>query len=167
MIVIVTGASGAGKTTLVRALEARALPGVRCHYLDSLGVPSGEEMIAEYGSTAAWQEAMTRRWITRLQKEAAPIAVLDGQVDIAMARDCLADAGGPPSRIILIDCANAVRATRLRELRGRPELASRDMAVWATFLRWQAGSLGYPVIDTSTSPVETSADALARSVLAS
>ncbi len=38
LIVVVTGASGVGKTTLVHALEAQNVPGVRCYYFDSIGV---------------------------------------------------------------------------------------------------------------------------------
>ena len=34
-LLVVTGASGAGKTTLVRALDARRLDGVRCYYFDA------------------------------------------------------------------------------------------------------------------------------------
>src|SRR5262245_34469603 len=41
-ILVVTGASGSGKTATVRALEARALPGVRCYYFDAVGVPAAE-----------------------------------------------------------------------------------------------------------------------------
>jgi len=163
MIVIVTGASGAGKTTLVRALEARALSGVECHYFDSIGVPSGEQMIAEFGSGAGWQEAMTRRWIARLMKGSAPIAVLDGQVGIAMARRCL-EAAGAPGTLILIDCANEVREARLRGPRGQPELAGRDMANWAAYLRGEADALGVPIIDTSSSTIEASTDDLAALV---
>ena len=164
MIVIVTGASGAGKTTLVRALEARTLPGVACHYFDSIGVPSTGQMIAEYGSGAAWQEAMTRRWIGRLQQNGASarIAVLDGQVDIAMAHRCLVDAGIESSRIILVDCAPDVREARLRELRGQPELADREMATWAAHLKGQAEAFGCPIIDTSSADIAACTDPLIR-----
>src|SRR6266487_2812342 len=41
-LLFVIGASGAGKTAAVQALDARALPGVQCHYLDSIDVPSSE-----------------------------------------------------------------------------------------------------------------------------
>lgn len=42
-IVVVTGASGSGKTAAVHALDARALPGIRCYYFDSIRVPSRDE----------------------------------------------------------------------------------------------------------------------------
>jgi type II secretory pathway predicted ATPase ExeA len=49
-ILVVTGASGSGKTTTVRALEARALPGVRCYYFDAVGVPAAGALEREFGS---------------------------------------------------------------------------------------------------------------------
>jgi type II secretory pathway predicted ATPase ExeA len=48
-ILVVTGASGAGKTATVRALDARGIPGVRCFYFDSIGVPTAEVMERDYG----------------------------------------------------------------------------------------------------------------------
>jgi len=59
-ILVVTGASGAGKTTAVRSLEKRAYAHVRCHYFDSLGVPSLEAMGRDFGGPEAWQLNATR-----------------------------------------------------------------------------------------------------------
>ena len=54
-ILVVTGASGSGKTTTVRALEARALFGVRCYYFDAVGVPFAEDRGS--GGPDGWQAA--------------------------------------------------------------------------------------------------------------
>jgi predicted ATPase len=166
-IVVVTGASGVGKTTLVRALEARRLVGVRCYYFDSVGVPTAEAMTAQFGSGASWQEAMTRRWIDQFirNEHGARVAVLDGQVRISMVRSVLA-ARGVEACIILVDCSHAVREARLRTERRQPELASRDMAAWAAYLRGQADVLNLPVLDTSTQSVGAATDALAQLVSA-
>ena len=59
-LLVVTGASGAGKTTLVRQVEAISIPGVGCYYFDSIGVPSREEMSAQ------WQNTTLNHWIARL-----------------------------------------------------------------------------------------------------
>jgi ABC-type glutathione transport system ATPase component len=48
-LLFVVGASGAGKTAAVRAIEARALPGVRCYYFDTIGVPTPEAIERERG----------------------------------------------------------------------------------------------------------------------
>ena len=54
-ILAVTGASGVGKTTLVREVEARGVPGVSFHYFDSVGVPTPEEMARDYAGPEGWQ----------------------------------------------------------------------------------------------------------------
>ena len=68
-IVVVTGASGAGKTTTVRALEARSLPGVACFYFDSIGVPSAPEMERTFGGGERWQAHATAEWLARLDAD--------------------------------------------------------------------------------------------------
>lgn len=72
-IVVVTGASGAGKTTVVIRLAERNLAGVTCAFFDSVGVPPPDEMPPD------WQEKTTHEWIQRLARAPADIAVLDGQ----------------------------------------------------------------------------------------
>jgi hypothetical protein len=157
-LLVVTGASGVGKTALVRGLERRALPSVRCHYFDSIGVPAPEAMIREYGSGEEWQRAMTERWVRRLADETPPgsLAVLDGQVRPSFVVDALAATPVPVAEILLIDCDHGVREARLRGERGQPELATAEMAAWAAYLRGQADALGLPRLDTSSASVEES-----------
>jgi hypothetical protein len=166
-IVVVTGASGAGKTTLVRALDARRLNGLRCYYVDSIGVPSTDEMVAGFGSPAAWQETMTRRWIGRLVEnyDGARIAVLDGQVRPSVVRRALIDLGVSNGRIVLVDCEREVRDARLRGERGQAELATDDMTAWAAYLRGQADALELPIIDTTGTSIAAATEALAGYVL--
>src|SRR5207249_12226226 len=57
-ILVVTGAFGSGKTATVRALEARALPGVRCYYFDAVGVPSAADRRS--GGPEGWQAVTTK-----------------------------------------------------------------------------------------------------------
>ncbi len=65
-ILVVTGASGSGKTTTVRALEARALFGVHCYYFDAVGVPRADVLERDLGSPEGWQAMTTRAWLDRL-----------------------------------------------------------------------------------------------------
>lgn len=153
-LLFVTGASGAGKTIAVRALDAQGLAGVGCYYFDSVGVPSPAEMIREYGSGDAWQAAMTLQWVRRLMTEPAEVAVLDGQARPSVIRAALESVGSPPAQIVLLDCSPEERARRLAGPRGQPELASPQMSTWAAYLRGQADALGLPVVDTTGQSVE-------------
>jgi hypothetical protein len=140
-VVVVTGASGAGKTTIVERLAARRISGVACAYFDSVGVLPADAMPAD------WQATTTQAWIARLARDAAVVAVLDGQTRPTFALRAFADWGVRGS-VVLIDCERAVREARLRA-RGQPELAHDDMHAWAAYLRGQADALELPVIDTT------------------
>ena len=163
-LLFVTGASGAGKTTAVRELEARALFGVRCFYFDSVGVPSPAEMIRDYGSGEGWQAAMTTHWVRRLAAEAAEVAVLDGQARPSVIRAALATGGQTRAQIVLLDCSSDERARRLAGPRGQPELASPQMDSWAAYLRGQADALELPVVDTTRQSIAGVTDALVAEV---
>jgi hypothetical protein len=164
----VIGASGAGKTAAVEALSSRHLPGVRCYFFDSVGVPSPAEMHRDWGSGERWQEEMTKRWIERLAANAdsCEVAVLEGQTRPSFIARHLARAGISQARILLLDCTRAVRLERLRDLRGQPELASDRMDAWAAYLRGQADALGLRVLDTSAISAQTVADALVHEIAA-
>lgn len=163
-LLFVTGASGAGKTTAVQALEARRLAGTHCYYFDSIGVPSPAEMIRDYGSGEAWQAAATLQWVERLVAEPAEVTVLDGQARPSVIRAALDRVGRPPAQIVLLDCSPEERARRLAGPRGQAELASTQMSMWAAYLRGQADALGLPVVDTTDQPIEAVVAALAAQV---
>jgi len=150
-IVLVTGASGAGKTELVRAVAARQLSGIGCYYFDSIGVPSPEAMIADYGSGEGWQSAMMHHWAIRLMTNAdgVTLAILDGQVRPTFAQMAFRAVGAEGARIILVESEAAVRHARLRGSRQQPELVSAQMDAWAAYLRGQADALALPIIDTT------------------
>jgi hypothetical protein len=163
-ILVVTGASGVGKTTLVRGLEARGLPGISCHYFDSIGVPSAEVMERDFGGGAAWQEQTTRAWIARLSSRSERVAILEGQTRPSVVRAAFRDAGIRQGAIVLIDCAPATRNSRLQGARGQAELASAQMDAWAAYLRGQADALDLPIIDTTSLAPAVALDELVRYV---
>jgi hypothetical protein len=158
-ILVVTGASGVGKTTLVRLAEARGISGASFHYFDSIGVPSVEQMARDFGSPENWQIAMTNRWIARLARSESRLCVLDGQVRPTTVRDAFAHYQ-VEGRIVLLDCTHVVREARLRDERQQPELNTRDMACWASYLRGQADALDLPVLDTSAMTVDEAVETL-------
>jgi len=128
-LLCVTGASGAGKTTIVRTMPFTTL------YFDSLGVPPEAEMIAGWGSGERWQEAMTAFWVRTAcdVHRTKPVVVFEGQFDPKFAR-AACEAAGVVHAIVVLDVADDVRRQRLRE-RGQPELASDRMMSWARYLR--------------------------------
>ena len=162
LIVVVTGASGVGKTTLVHALDEQQLPGVRCYYFDSVGVPEPAEMRATFGSAEAWQAGTTERWIAQLARnpDGAEVLVLDGQIRPSEVMAAFRRHGVTRGRIVLIDCSHEVREARLRGERGQPDLASARMAEWAAYLRGQADALDLPIVDTSALTVAEAAKTL-------
>jgi len=166
LIIVVTGASGVGKATLVRALEAQNLPGVRCYSFDSIGVPEPAAMEAEFGSAEAWQATTTRRWIAHLatNPDHAQIAVLDGQIRPSEVSVAFRHHGITRGKILLIDCSHEVREARLRGERGQPQLASPRMAAWAAYLRGQADALDVPILDTTQLSVAEATTALVNQI---
>ncbi len=150
-LLVVTGASGAGKTTLIRELRAMGIPGVGCYELDSMEIPSPEEMIERWGGTMEWQNVATRYWIERLLRNDGghEVAVLDGQVRPSEVRAAFASLGVRVGGVTLVDCDPDERNARLRGPRGQPELISGQMDCWAAYLRGQCDALDLPRIDTS------------------
>ncbi len=159
-VLVVTGASGAGKTTVVRSLEARALPGVRCYYFDAVGVPTVDVMHRDFGGPERWQSVTTHRWIDQFaaNPDAAELCVLDGQTRPSVVRRAAERAGIRFLRIVLLDCTPAVRRARLAGERSQPELSNPQMDCWAAYLRGQADALDLPVIDTSDMEIEATVD---------
>jgi hypothetical protein len=166
-ILVVTGASGAGKTSTVQALDARGLPGVRCFHFDSAGVPAIEIMERNHGSGEQWQAAMTNDWLARLAAlgDDVRVAVLDAQTRPSTVFAAPGAGAGWRAHVILFDCAADVRAARLRGPRGQPELDNARMDQWAAYLRREASGLDLPVIDTSRLTVAQAADRLEALVL--
>lgn len=164
-ILVITGASGAGKTAAVRALEERELPGVRCFYFDSIGVPALEVMRREHGGGEQWQAWATREWLRKLDQLAptVQVAVLDGQTRpshvAAVAKTLVRGV-----HTVLLDCEQEERERRLQVGRRQPELVTNQMASWAAYLRGQADALLVDVIDTSQLSPPSVADLLVEAI---
>jgi RNase adaptor protein for sRNA GlmZ degradation len=159
-LIILTGASGSGKTAIADAIETRR-PGLAdVLRFDRTGVPSPEEMVKGWGSGEAWQRAMTLTWIARiaaLRGSNRPV-LFEGQMRLAFVQEGLKSAGITDARLILVDCDDETRVHRLIAHRKQPELANPAMMNWAASLRREAQAGGYDVLNTSKLSLEQAVD---------
>ncbi|HUQ82358.1 MAG TPA: hypothetical protein VM076_14495 [Gemmatimonadaceae bacterium] len=161
-ILVVSGASGVGKTAAVEALGARRLAGVRCFHFDCIGVPDASEMDRDYGGGMQWQEWATREWIAKLRalSDGTRVAVLDGQMHPSAVLGAPSTGAHDDLHVVMLQCARDVRDARLHGPRGQPELASDRMENWASHLVRDAEARGLTIIDTTALDVEAVADRL-------
>jgi energy-coupling factor transporter ATP-binding protein EcfA2 len=151
-ILILTGASGAGKTTLTLKLNELAIPGVEGINCDRVKIEADETV-----DSTDPQVARLRYWISQLSKTETRIdlAVLDTQIRPHRALEVLNQAA-IVSQIVLVDCDPVERNERLHMDRSQPELANPQMDCWAAYLRGQADALDLSIIDTSHDPIDKS-----------
>jgi dephospho-CoA kinase len=163
-LIMLTGASGSGKTAIARAFQALYADRAKVLFFDSIGVPSPERVIADFGSGEAWQRAMAIRWMAKIAARAHlhRCVLLEGQVRPAFLAEAAAAAGLSDHRIILVDCDDATRTRRLVVDRAQPDLANSDMLNWARFLRIEAERAGCEKLDTSSATIEACVGQIAR-----
>jgi adenylate kinase family enzyme len=167
-LVVLTGASGAGKTAIARGVEAKGLPNLQVLFFDSVGVPSKEEMNELYGTGhqpgGAWLRATTIQWMKRLRSvlDAGVCILFEGQMRIAFIHEGLSAAGIGNAHLILIDCSDDDRRTRLTVDRSQPELASMEMLNWARYLRNESLQHGIQILDTSSISLTGSVQLVSR-----
>jgi energy-coupling factor transporter ATP-binding protein EcfA2 len=158
-LVILTGASGSGKTALARAIQQASSAQCEVLFFDSIGVPSAEEMLTfgdGHQPGGAWQRATTIDWINRIAAilGAGTSVLFEGQMRIAFIHEALVLSGIEGAHIVLVDCDDAIRAARLQSDRSQPELANADMIAWSRYLRDEAERMGCEIFDTGTVPFE-------------
>ena len=162
-LVILTGASGSGKTTIAERVEKEHSEQIRVFRFDSIGVPPPEERIARWGTVSepggGWQRAMTIEWLARIAREREVLPILfEGQMRLSFITEGLATAVIAEARIVLVHCDDATRMHRLCNERNQPHLANPDMMNWAKFLRAEAEAGGFELLDTSKISIEESVE---------
>jgi len=152
-IFFITGASGTGKTTLIGNLKNKFQKNPNWTFLhfDSIGVPSPEEMVREFGSGENWQKETTYKWIEKMIQgyQEKSFIVFEGQVNLEFIKDGFEKNNFSDYEIILVDCNEEVMEKRLNK-RNQPELFTDDMKNWLLFLRKQANNYNAKIIDTSS-----------------
>ena len=115
MLLMVTGASGAGKSAVLAELSGRDLGHVvECAEFDSIGVPEGAD--------TAWRHSAVARWVDRavdLQSSGAHL-LLCGQVPLGELLAAPSAERLEGLEVCLLHCSPEVRRDRLRR-RGEPE----------------------------------------------
>ncbi len=148
-----TGASGVGKTTLLSSLKEKYLNNNTWEFFkfDSIGVPTNEEMVKEFGSGENWQKEKTYEWIEKMVMgcQDKELIIMDGQANLDFIKTGFEKQGFDNYKIILIDCEQEVMVKRLVDQRQQAWLASDDMKNWLKFLRKQAQDFGATIIETS------------------
>lgn len=144
MIVLITGASGCGKTTVTRGLSDLAT----IYYFDDIGVPEAKAMIDQYGSPENWQEWATHAWIKKLYNQDKQLVVLEGSFNPEFAIYKLKELGINHYQIICLSTKRSIREQRLID-RKQPELVSQDMENFARILEEKTIASNGMIIDTS------------------
>ena len=123
-LLILTGASGAGKTAIVKSLrQPAAAAGSEIFNFDSIGVPS-----PDFGSGENWQRMKIVGWIQRIARALPEHSIIfEGQMRISSLLEALKQANLPEAKIVLIDCSDSARAHRLNVLRQQPGLNNERM----------------------------------------
>lgn len=146
-VLVLTGASGAGKTTMIKGLEAMEISGIACFNCDVIYHDLPKE-IRNDGLIA--QDAILSHWVSHvLNYSEIEVAVLDTQIRPHRARALLSKRGIVTTQIVLVECEQQERTKRLHGPRGQPELDTAQMENWAAYLRGQADALGLESINTS------------------
>lgn len=159
-IVIMTGASGVGKTSVFEKIQS-ILPEKDFAFFrfDNIGVPSLTVMIEQFGSPSGWQEAKTYEWMEILAKEKGKKTIIfEGQMNMDFIQGALVKNGFNDYQIVLMDCSEAEMKRRLIEDRNQSELANPDMSNWLRFLRNQASEKKIPIIDTTQRTIDQTAN---------
>src|SRR5262245_52932570 len=131
-LIVLTGASGSGKTAIARAIEARHADRVAILHFDSIGIPSPDRMIAEFGSPEEWQRANTVEWMANIARmpRRRPNVLFEGQARIAFLNDAIAAADLRDQRIGLGDCDAVTRQPHRTDNKRTADRAHAELINW-------------------------------------
>lgn len=149
-LILITGASGAGKTILLKEIERKLSSNeISINYFDDIGIPSVEDMVVQHGSCEKWQEAITHRWIDNLIKiEDKKFVFLEGSFNPEFAVNYLRKLKIDDYLLFCIDVPREIREERLIKGRNQPDLATQDMENFAQLLKIKTIECGGKIIES-------------------
>jgi hypothetical protein len=165
-LVIMTGASGSGKTAIAKTIEADH-PSITVFRFDTIGIPSAAVM-ATFGTGhqpgGAWQRAMTLQWFKRIAPlvAAGQTILFEGQMRIAFIQEALSAFAIEDVRVLCVECDDSTRSRRLTQDRLQPEPADEGMMSWSRYLHREAVEAGFQILDTTYLSLEDSVRAVVR-----
>jgi adenylate kinase family enzyme len=107
VILFLIGASGVGKTTIVKTIQANTtLPATSFFYSDAEKVPSIDGMLEQAGSLERYQELLTHRHVKTITENYSKFStiIFEGQARFSFIEDACNMYGVKQYKIILIDC---------------------------------------------------------------
>jgi adenylate kinase family enzyme len=165
-LVIMTGASGSGKSTIAKTIEVEH-PSITVFRFDTIGVPSAAVM-ATYGTGyqpgGAWQRAMTLQWLKRIAPivAAGQTVLFEGQMRIAFIQEALTASAIENAHIVCVECDDDTRRFRLTQNRCQPELTGENMMSWSRYLHEEGVKAGCQILDTTHLALKDSVNAVLR-----
>jgi dephospho-CoA kinase len=156
-LIFILGASGSGKTTVVKKIEEKDSDKYHFGYFDQPKVPSQEEVTEKYGDWFAWGIARTNEWVKKIKEEYIKnrVTIFDVQTQPVNIDNACKEFGIDDYAVILLDCSDDERKKRLTE-RGQPHLINESLLTWAQFLRDEAIKRNYIVINNTDLTLEES-----------
>jgi uridine kinase len=154
LIVLITGASGSGKTSVAQVLEQKfSKETTSLYYFDDIGVPSTTKMIEDHGSGEKWQQWATARWIERIYNMDKEVIFLEGSFYPEFAVNKIKDLLITKYLIICLYAERDVREKRLIEERKQLELVTQDMENYAQVLNLKTINLGGIMINSTNKSI--------------
>ena len=154
-LIFILGASGSGKTTNLKKIEAKYPNKYYFCYFDQPGVPSEQEVKEKYGDWNMWGIQRTNEWVKRIKDEYIEdrVTLFDVHTQPVNIENACKEFGIIDYNVILLDCSDDERKRRLTQ-RNQPHLITDSLLTWAQVLRDEGAKKNYIVIDNTKLELE-------------
>ncbi|MBP7831957.1 MAG: AAA family ATPase [Candidatus Pacebacteria bacterium] len=149
-LIFILGASGSGKTTNVKNIEAKYPDKYHFAYFDQPKVPSAGEVEEKHGGWEKWGIERTNEWVKKIKENyiESRVTLFDVHTKPENIENACKDFNITDYAVILLDCSDDERKKRLTD-RGQPHLINDSLFEWAQFLRNEAFNKNYIIIDNT------------------